>query len=564
MPRFEGLATVPLEPVKTESAPAAAAAPEAKAAPNPTPAAKPAPKADPEAAGSKAADNAATDDKAADAAKGKSGGRAADIRKPEDVAKDATSMIIERVMQRGKHPKPEEKTDDEKDGGEQGGDKSEEKKDEKPEKRKPGRPKKAEATAASIYATDEAEATEEEDAEDKPAKKVLTTREDLVKLATESATRARMDAEAEAEARRQKTQPEAGNKPSVAVPKGLQKEAEKYHAVQLIYPEQYEGRDLVKELVEFNTAAGSYEKKWASDHPGEEFSWDDDEHDEWMESHAPDVDPAHVETAVEELRSYRDRKRAREDVMKEVQPILDEKRQEQLEKQHAGTIYKSKAETVTKIVMALAPDIGDEERVAELLREPDKLAAELDKDPIVSDVAQRFVKEAIDVIDTASRLQYGIVKLDLKEPDQQHLQNYLARLEAELSGLDEEDRPRMKDGRRFVTGAQQKKMKDPSGTYSVFDLDALKTIVTIRSVNLAKRAKAEQEERYQKYAESRGWVSKNNGASKETKAAARAAFVPAPSVSASSTSGKPTKNNGFQVSPHIPEGLAAKMMSRFR
>jgi len=530
---------------------------------------KPAPAAEAESTDSDASPDSGAEKKAAEApaTRARNGriGEAAvpETRKPEDVAKDATTMILERIMERGKRPKPEDKgdeqpdaTDDKKDG-EQGS----EKKDEKGGKRKAGRPAKKEATpspTAAMYADADAEA--EEEPEEKESRKVVTTREDITKLAAESAVRALAERDAERQPPRQQQQ---APPPQHQVPKALREEAEKYEAVQVLYPDQYAGRDLVKELVTFNTAAATYEKKWKSEHAGEDFSWDDDEHDTWMEENAPGVDPEHAATAAVRLKEYKDSKRVQDEVDRKVQPILEEKRQRDLMQQHSRAIYAAKADVVTKILRAVAPDIGDDEHVGALLAEPDKLAAEMDKDPVAAEVAQHYVREATTVLDLAARLEHGITPLNLKDPAQQGLQRFLATLEGELASLEDHERPKVA-GRKFVTTETANRMKDRSGVYTVFDWDALQHVVALRSVNLAKGAVEQQEERHRKVAEARGWVEKKGAPSKEQKAAGKAAFAPAPSVSAASSAGKPTNGKPMNIASNFPEGLARKIYGSFR
>lgn len=434
----------------------------------------------------------------------------------DTAGQEAAALMLDRILKRSTGEDPDKQDKPKDDGADK---KAEDKHEKKQEAKKPD------------------DATEDKKEEVRPRRKRTLNPDKIAEIAGKAA--------AEAVRQTQSAQPKGvqdqAKPPAVKVPKELEQLANKLKAVQELYPEKYEGRDLVADLVKSHKSELDYESAWKSKNPGAEFSWDDDEHADFIRKNGLGVPQSEIQDAHDHIIETRAAQAAEKRILERLERERAEKEKEaQVQEQVAPAVEKEVSDLHIETLRAARPDL------AEIAAKDTKAALEkLKDDDIAIEAIAPVAQWADPAIRQAVRIVNGVERFDSKNnPAHAAFERLLLAIDEAVENSGESDQMVAKDGRKLVSISEYQGMdsEDRENAFTVTDKQMMpKVIRHFATKEVANRIKALQE-KTQKLAEKMGYVRKD--ASKpETKASKPSQSAPvAPSVS-SITTPPPSEGN---------------------
>lgn len=219
-------------------------------------------------------------------------------------------------------------------------------------------------------------------------------------------------------------------------------------------PDQY--KELPNQYVSYSKKKTEYKKKWESEHEGETFNWDDEEHQGWVDENEPKFDPDDFDEA-------RIRLAAREAAKPELEKANN--RIAELEAQTAGTQIRDSVVSHSKSAVKSFQKSFVPDREWDLTTDAGRQKA-MKEDRILGPIAAKYANrsqiamtELIKLYDTKSSDGKQIYRLDTKNP----VHNYLVDLANEWERILSErpaDETVNKAGQTFVTRAEWAKLSE--------------------------------------------------------------------------------------------------------
>jgi hypothetical protein len=244
------------------------------------------------------------------------------------------------------------------------------------------------------------------------------TEEDMVRVASEAATRAA------SEVQQRSPVPEVPHGTFEAplepeVSKSLAKELPIYRKLAEMEPRKY--GNVVKELSEFSAKEKQYRKDWESQNPGATFDPEAADHNDFFERNFPSVDSEDFDAAKESIIEERAAAKAEERIAKKMEekygPDI-----ERIQQERAAQAMRPALETTLKA--AVVDILGAiDEKYAPLAEDVAKLDTLKTVDPMASDVADEVCAQAMPILVEVKRIhtQDGKGKFlfpyDPKNPD---------------------------------------------------------------------------------------------------------------------------------------------------
>ena len=436
----------------------------------------------------------------------------------DEAAKEASLMLLDKIL--GKESKPNENT--------------EENPVETPKAEAPKKPSKQQAKPnpePEKKTNNEAEERVSDHQTDRPETK--PRRKISAEKITELASKAAAEATAETlrkieqdRIRADEARRAAQKEPDIEVPDDLKDEVDRLREVQRLHAKDYRGRDLVKEFVESSKKESEYQRKWMRENPGSKFDWNDDEHSEFIESNAIEVDEDHLKEAERSMLKEAAIREAEDRFAKKYGKDIEDLRRSRVEADLAP-IRKHVDELASQSILeAIRPDL-----VETFSKDRAKVIEELKNDPIAVEAVSTVERWSVPALDAAVRVVNNPSAYNDKSPEVQTLVQAALHVDNVLSSIDREERPVTEDGRRFSTLRDYANMpaSQRSKYYTVQDENLVAQLIMKVAQYEAGKLKTDLEKRAESYAKRMGFVKPESNSSQ--KAAPKQQFQQsAPSV----------------------------------
>lgn len=460
----------------------------------------------------------------------------------DEAAKEASLMLLDRLL--GEEKQAEEQKPEDKQPEAQ-------KTEEKPKPSKKVE-KKVEAKE-EVNVEDTEEEAEEEKPEPKPRRSRLTAEkvaETASKAAAEAAAETYRRIEQEKAAAAQRAAEEAARASQVEIPEDAKEEVERLREVQRLHPQEYRGRDLVREFLDGSKKEREYERKWRKENPGVDFSWDDDEHKSFIEENSIEVEDRHLKEADRSILKEQAIREAEERIAKRYGNEIEEVRRAKAEAQLAPIRQQVDAMASKSLLEAVRPDL-----VEAFDTDRTKAVEDIKNDPIAMEAVSTVEQWSLPALDAAVRVINNPNGYSEKSREVQTLVSAAIHVEKVLASVPREERPVTEDGRRFSTMRDYANMpvSQRSKYYTVRDEELVPQLIIKTAQYEASRIKSDIEKKAEAYAKRMGFTkSESNPSQKPTPKPAAAPS--APSVKAQPTGRKDEKAEETSING-VPKGF---------
>jgi hypothetical protein len=284
-------------------------------------------------------------------------------------------------------------------------------------------------------------------------------------------------------------------------------------------------KGVTAKFEEFKKKEADYEAKWLAANPDEDFDPDSDEHAKFYERNEPVIKPSDLKKAEKELLREEARKEAQAAVEKQLAPIQQKQRNDEVQKRVGEKLQKTFAEVAKEAVAAVLPDFkGDDiSKVAE-------------SDPLAAQVLSASANRWLPIIQSAS-LVYNGATVDENDPAVQGVNHMIGVLEEQVLGLPVADRTNK--GKKFATLGEYAAMsRAEQARHWYIGEDEIVEYSRHRMASEAKSMYQQEQERIDNIIAARGGVQKSGHSQQKNEYAkpnTQAAFKPAPAVGGSST-----------------------------
>lgn len=279
--------------------------------------------------------------------------------------------------------------------------------------------------------------------------------------------------------------------------------------MEVLQPDQYKG--LAKKYREALTKEGEYIAKWQAEHPGQEFDKEADEHTAFYDANDVDWTDEDFTDAVADIK-------AEAKVAEKLKPVeaklSDYDRQQRLNEAApkigdeqlvaAKEFWKHMGDDFQKIFNEQGLDEAEWKRISE-------------SDPVAHEIRLKSA-HALNIETTEMyKLMNGLATFDEKNPIHVNLADFATKVEAELSAKPAAEQLDAQ-GRQFLPADKYYKL--PKAEKDNYWTPSMRDLMAVRASELAANANkiiAAQEEKFNKWAESRGLAKKEagNGAAAE-------------------------------------------------
>lgn len=436
----------------------------------------------------------------------------------EAAAKEASMMLFDKILAKeGQDAQAQEQAQAQQ---------PEPKAEAKPEK-KPKATKKATEPELEV---DEPEP--EPEPEKKPLKRSKSvSAEKVAEMAAKSAAEAAAETMRRLEEQRAAREQEAAKKPELEVPEELAKEVEQLKEVQRLYGSKYKGRDLVSELIESTKKEREYERDWRRKNPGQEFDWNDEEHRQYADSIAVEVDEDHLRDAEKSLIKESAIREAEERFSRKYGQDIEAIRRQRAESELAPVRQQVNQAVSKGLLEAVRPDL-----VEGFDKDPSAVIDEIKNDPIAVEAVTAVERWSIPALDAAVRVLNNPSGYSEKSPEVQALANAALHVDQVLASVPADERPVAEDGRKFASLKDYARIPAARrGNYYTVQDEALITPLIIKVAQYeASTRKTELEKRAEAYAKRMGYTKQESNTSPKpaAKPEPKPAAAPAPSVKA--------------------------------
>lgn len=250
------------------------------------------------------------------------------------------------------------------------------------------------------------------------------------------------------------TQPKPAPVPEPEIPKDIQRKLDYYKEMEELDP-KYKG--LAQKVVEFSKKGGieeQYIAQWKKANPGKQFDADDEEHEDFYSTNAPDYDEQDFETVREQVIE----RRAVEKAKKAMEPELQKQRLREVEKEVEPMLAQASYSIAAGALGAIS------EELVKIASEKGDAGLE-EADPLALQVASQVIPAYEPVAHEAIRLFSNLAKLDEDNPVHQQVNRIALELDSAIGQVDRDQavKPVVKNGRvvgylQFATYAEWQAM----------------------------------------------------------------------------------------------------------
>lgn len=441
-----------------------------------------------------------------------------------EAAKEASMMLLDKLLGEENQAATEEaqQNTEEANTQEQPVKKPEEKKPAKKAEKKP-EPKVEQKPVEKTPAD-----TDDEEPEDpKPRRRISA--EKITEMASKAAAEATAETLRQMEERRLESeyarkQEAARREEQIDIPEEFRDEVERLREVQKLHPNDYKGRDLAKEFLESSQKERDYEKKWRKANPGVDFDWDDEEHSDFVDQNAVEVDERHLKNAERSIIKEQAIQEAEERFAKKYGQDIEEVRRSRTEAQLAPLRQQVDQMASKSLLEALRPDL-----VETFATDKAKVVEEIKNDPIAMEAVAAVEQWSLPALDAAVRVINNPNSYNSKSPEVQRLVNTAMHVEKVLSSVPREERPVAEDGRKFSTMRDYANMPDSQRAkyYTVRDEELVPQLIIKTAQYEAGRIKSDLESKAEAFAKRMGYTkTESKPAQKTEQKQAREASAP--------------------------------------
>lgn len=465
----------------------------------------------------------------------------------DEAAKEASMMLLDRLL--GEEKSAEDKKEDETKAQETS--KTEEKP--KPAKKTEKKVEAKEPPKQEVKSEDLDEDPEDEKPEPKPRRSRLTSEkvaEYASKAAAEAAAETVRQLEEQKRVAAERAAQEAARASEIQIPEDAKEEVERLREVQRLHPNEYRGRDLAREFLEGAKKERDYERKWRKENPGVDFSWDDDEHKDFIEQNSIEVEDRHLKEADRSILKEQAIREAEERFAKRYGSDIEEVRRAKAEAQLAPIRQQVDEAASKSLLEAVRPDLietFDSDRA--------KAIEDIKNDPIAMEAVSTVEQWSIPALDAAVRVINNPSGYSERSREVQTLVNAAMHVENVLKSVPRDERPVTEDGRKFATLRDYANMPAAQrAKYYTIQDEALVPQLIIKTAQYeASRIKSDIEKKAEAYAKRMGFTKSESESS--PKATPKPAATPsAPSVKAQPTGRKDEKAEETSING-VPKGF---------
>ena len=445
-----------------------------------------------------------------------------------EAAKEASMMLLDKLLGEENQAATEEaqQNTEEANTQEQPVKKPEEKKPAKKAEKKP-EPKVEQKPVEKTPAD-----TDDEEPEDpKPRRRISA--EKITEMASKAAAEATAETLRQMEERRLESeyarkQEAARREEQIDIPEEFRDEVERLREVQKLHPNDYKGRDLAKEFLESSQKERDYEKKWRKANPGVDFDWDDEEHSDFVDQNAVEVDERHLKNAERSIIKEQAIQEAEERFAKKYGQDIEEVRRSRTEAQLAPLRQQVDQMASKSLLEALRPDL-----VETFATDKAKVVEEIKNDPIAMEAVAAVEQWSLPALDAAVRVINNPNSYNSKSPEVQRLVNTAMHVEKVLSSVPRDERPVAEDGRKFSTMRDYANMpaSQRAKYYTVRDEELVPQLIIKTAQYEAGRIKSDLENKAESFAKRMGYTKTESKPSQKTEQK-QAREASAPSVRA--------------------------------
>lgn len=430
-----------------------------------------------------------------------------------EAAKEASMMLLDKLLGEENQAATEEaqQNTEETNTQEQPVKKPEEKKPAKKAEKKP-EPKVEQKPVEKTPAD-----TDDEEPEDpKPRRRISA--EKITEMASKAAAEATAETLRQMEERRLESeyarkQEAARREEQIDIPEEFRDEVERLREVQKLHPNDYKGRDLAKEFLESSQKERDYEKKWRKANPGVDFDWDDEEHSDFVDQNAVEVDERHLKNAERSIIKEQAIQEAEERFAKKYGQDIEEVRRSRTEAQLAPLRQQVDQMASKSLLEALRPDL-----VETFATDKAKVVEEIKNDPIAMEAVAAVEQWSLPALDAAVRVINNPNSYNSKSPEVQRLVNTAMHVEKVLSSVPREERPVAEDGRKFSTMRDYANMpaSQRAKYYTVRDEELVPQLIIKTAQYEAGRIKSDLENKAEAFAKRMGYTKTESKPSQKT------------------------------------------------
>lgn len=404
----------------------------------------------------------------------------------------------------------------------------------KPEEKKPAKkvekktePKVEQKPVEKVPANTKDEESEDLSEDPKPRRRISA--EKITEMASKAAAEATAETLRQMEERRLESeyarkQEAARREEQIEIPEEFRDEVERLREVQKLHPSDYKGRDLAKEFLESSQKEREYEKKWRKANPGVDFDWEDEEHSDFVDQNAVEVDERHLKDAERSIIKEQAIQEAEERFAKKYGQDIEEVRRSRAEAQLAPLREQVDQMASKSLLEALRPDL-----VETFATDKAKVVEEIKNDPIAMEAVAAVEQWSLPALDAAVRVINNPNSYNSKSPEVQRLVNTAMHVEKVLSSVPREDRPVAEDGRKFSTMRDYANMpaSQRAKYYTVRDEELVPQLIIKTAQYEAGRIKSDLESKAEAFAKRMGYTkTESKPAQKTEQKQAREASAP--------------------------------------
>jgi len=463
----------------------------------------------------------------------------------EATAREASMIVLDQLLAESKSNSEAAKEEAPKD---------EPAKEEAPREEKPKRKAPAKLKAnIEEQAKEEPEPEPAEEEAPKPKRKTMTAEkvaEMASKAAAEAAAETMRRLEEAREERIRSLQQAEPQKEELDVPEALKEDVERLREVQRLHAKDYKGRDLVKEFLDSTQKEVEYERNWRRKNPGQEFDWADEEHAEFVDTNAVEVDEDHIKEADRSLIKEAAIREAEDRFAKKYGQDIEEVRRSRREAELAPIRQQVDRMASMSLLEAVRPDLVE---VANT--DPSKAVEAVKADPIATEAVMAVERWSTPALDLAVRVLNNQSAYSSDSQEVKALASAALHVDSVLSSVPRDERPVTEDGRRFSSLKDYRNMpaSQRARYYTVQDEALVPQLIIKAAQYEAGKIKESLENRLETYAKQRGYVRSEGNASQKPSPKPAAAPT-APSVR-STQAATPVKQESEQSINGIPAGF---------
>lgn len=445
-----------------------------------------------------------------------------------EAAKEASMMLLDKLLGEENQAASEE--------GQQNTEESntQDQPVKKPEEKKPAKkaekktePKVEQKPVEKVPANTKDEESEDLSEDPKPRRRISA--EKITEMASKAAAEATAETLRQMEERRLESeyarkQEAARREEQIEIPEEFRDEVERLREVQKLHPSDYKGRDLAKEFLESSQKEREYEKKWRKANPGVDFDWEDEEHSDFVDQNAVEVDERHLKDAERSIIKEQAIQEAEERFAKKYGQDIEEVRRSRAEAQLAPLREQVDQMASKSLLEALRPDL-----VETFATDKAKVVEEIKNDPIAMEAVAAVEQWSLPALDAAVRVINNPNSYNSKSPEVQRLVNTAMHVEKVLSSVPREDRPVAEDGRKFSTMRDYANMpaSQRAKYYTVRDEELVPQLIIKTAQYEAGRIKSDLESKAEAFAKRMGYTkTESKPAQKTEQKQAREASAP--------------------------------------